>query len=557
MSRTPEQPVGNNARVSRGTSGKGAGDSLERALQTLSRDGTVAVFHVDEDGVVLCDHATTTSIAILSRTDGFPLDPSDHPLQRFHNNSPLVRERYRLLNDSGEARTIELSAQHPLFIAVDVTEPTQLVAKLHTQSETDEYTGALNYRGLIDRLTKSLHRARPINDRVAVLAISLDGYRLLSESLASDIEPMVVREVAKRLKTVTREDELVAYLGGDRFIVVIHQVANEPDAISAAERIRRSVNSPIKFGRRELRVSASIGVAFNGRRSENAADILRNATLASQAARLQGENDWAVFDDAMRSRSLNNMRAEDMVDNALRSDAFAAEFQPIVAAKSRTILGFETLARIRSNDGLSFSPTSFISAAERSGRITPLDRRVLDLAGDQAKRLESLPGSYRVTVNISTHSALRPDLYSMITDSIEEHRINPKSIALELREEAFLEAGTATKAAFSELEHDGVALLLDGYGAGRIGMNFLAEFSLKAIKLHMSFVQGATTSSRDRSVIAATVANAHALDMAVIAAGVETTEQAAILTDLGCDQLQGYVIGRPTSGHDAEALVLG
>ena len=557
MSRTPEQPVGDNAHAPRGITGKGKGDSLERALQSLSRDGTVAVFVVDDGVVVSRDPSAQTSIAILSRADGFPLDPTDHPLHRFSKNETLVRERYRLLNDSGEARIIEISTQQTSLIAVDVTDQTHLHAKLQIQAETDEYTGAINYRGLVDRLNRALHRARPINDRVAVLAISLDGYRLLSESLANDIEPLVVREVAKRLKAVIREDEVVAYLGGDRFIVVIHQVANEPDAISAAERIRRAVNSPIKFGGRELRVSASIGVAFNGRRTENAADILRNATLAAQAARLQGENDWAVFDDTMRSRSLNNMRAEDMVDNALRTDAFALEFQPIVAASNRAIVGFEALARIRSNDGLNFPPMSFISAAERSGRITPLDRRVLDLAGDQARRLEALPGNYRVAVNISTHTALRPDLYSILMEAIEEDRINPKSMMLELREEAFLEAGTATKAAFSELQHDGVGLVLDGYGSGRIGLNFLADFNPEAVKLHMSFVQGATTSARDRKVIAATVANAHALDMAVIAAGVETTEQAAILIDLGCNQLQGFLFGRPMSGHDAELLLEG
>lgn len=555
MNRTPEPPAGNSARISRGTPGKGIGDSLERALQSLSRDGTTAVFSLDDHGGVVGDPTAQTSIAILSRTDGFPLDPTEHPLHRLVNNQPIVRERYRLLNDSGEARTIELSTQQQLLIAVDVTERTQHLTKLQIQSETDEFTGTLNYRGLVDRLTKSLHRARPINDRIAVLAISLDGYRLLSESFANDVEPLVIREVAKRLKSVTREDELVSYLGGDRFIVVIHQVASEPDAISAAERIRRAVNSPIKLGRRELRVSASIGVAFNGRRSENASDILRNATLASQAARLQGENDWAVFDDAMRSRSLNNMRAEDMVDNALRTDAFALEFQPIVNANNRAVVGFEALARIRSNDGLNFPPLTFLSAAERSGRITPLERRVLDLAGDQAKRLASLPGNYRVSVNLSTHTALRPDLYSIVMEAIEENRIDPKLIVLELREEAFLEAGTATKAAFSELEHDGVALVLDGYGSGRIGMNFLANFNPEAVKLHMSFVQGATTSARDRKVIAATVANAHALDMSVIAAGVETAEQAAILIDAGCDQLQGYLFGRPMTGHDAEALL--
>jgi diguanylate cyclase len=379
---------------------------------------------------------------------------------------------------------------------------------------------------------------------------------VLSASLASDVEPLVIREIASRLKAVTREGETVAYLGGDRFIVLIHQVANEPDAVAAAERIRRTVSSPMKFGRREIRVSASIGVAFNGRRTEDASEILRNATVASHAARHQGENDWAVFDEAMRSRTLNHMRAEDMVDDALRLDSFAAEFQPLVQASNRAVIGFETLARIRANEGLNFPPTSFIEAAERSGRITPLDRRILDLACDQAKRLDERGrGKYRVSVNLSTHTALRPDLYAVVSDAIEEHRLDPKLIALELREDTFLEAGTATRAAFDELQHDGVGIILDGFGYGRIGAHHLANFPVTMLKLHMNFVQGITTSSRDRSLTQAMIATAHALDMTVCASGVETADQGAILADLGANFLQGFHIGRPLTGHDAESLL--
>jgi diguanylate cyclase (GGDEF)-like protein len=574
MNATPEQPVDPRAHVSGGVAGKNQktpatktaikvapGDSLERALvQDLPADGTFVILPINADGTVDYQKLPSKSIAILSMVDGFPLSREEHPLVRVRNGETLNQCTYRLFDDAGESRTVQLTSRTNgdarFLIASDITAATVRNTKLELQAETDEFTGAVNYRGLIERLNASLHRARPANDRLAVLALSLDGFRVLSESLASDVEPLVIREVAKRLKTVTREDELVAYLGGDRFIVLIHQVANEPDAVAAAERIRRAVNSPMRFGRREIRVSVSIGVAFNGRRGEDATEILRNATVASQAARGQGENDWAVFDEAMRSRTLNNMRAEDMVDDALRTDAFAAEFQPVADARSRVVCGFETLARIRSTDGLNFPPTSFVEAAERSGRITPLDRRILDLACDQAKRFdERSPDTHRISVNLSTHTALRPDLYSIVSDAIEEHRLSPKLFALEFREDAFLEAGTATKAAFSELEHDGVAITLDAFGHGRVGIHYLANFPVTAVKLHMTFVQGVTTSTRDRSAIKGIVATAHALGISVTAAGVETIEQAAILTDLGCNHLQGFLIGRPMTGHDAEALL--
>jgi diguanylate cyclase (GGDEF)-like protein len=560
MNHSPEQPQGVTPRVHI------SGDSLERALlHLLQKDGSPTILLVNGQGVVACDHPPTKSVAILSMPDGLPFAAREHPLARVQNGETLNRVVYRLFDDSGETRLIELTSQTTgtdrFLVAADVTDSTAATVKLNQSAVTDEFTGASNYRGVLERLNKALHRARPLNDRVAVLAISLDGFRVLAASLASDVEPLVVREIATRLKTVTREGETVAYLGGDRFIVLIHQVANEPDAVAAAERIRRTISSPMKFGRREIRVSASIGIAFNGRRTEDASEIIRNATVASHAARQQGENDWAVFDEAMRSRTLNNMRTEDMVDDALRLDSFAAEFQPLVTASNRAVVGFETLARIRANEGLNFPPTSFIEAAERSGRITPLDRRILDLACDQAKRLDERcsdpAGTYRISVNLSTHTALRPDLYSIVSDAIEEHRLKPKLIALELREETFLEAGTATKAAFEELQHDGVAIVLDGFGHGRIGAHHLANFPVSMLKLHMNFVQGITTSARDRSLTQAMIATAHALDMTVCASGVESPEQGAILTDLGCNYLQGFDIGRPMTGHDAESLLFG
>jgi diguanylate cyclase (GGDEF)-like protein len=555
MNHSPEHPQGVTPRVHI------SGDSLEQALlHLLPKDGNPTILLVDAQGIVACTKPRTNSVAILSMPDGLPFAASEHPLIRFRNGETLDRVVYRLFDDSGEIRLVELTTQSSgtdrFVIAADVTESTASNVKLKHAADTDEFTGATNYRGVVDRLNSALHRARPLNDRVAVLAISLDGFRVLSASLASDVEPLVIREIASRLKAVTREGETVAYLGGDRFIVLIHQVANEPDAVAAAERIRRTVSSPMKFGRREIRVSASIGVAFNGRRTEDASEILRNATVASHAARHQGENDWAVFDEAMRSRTLNHMRAEDMVDDALRLDSFAAEFQPLVQASNRAVIGFETLARIRANEGLNFPPTSFIEAAERSGRITPLDRRILDLACDQAKRLDERGrGKYRVSINLSTHTALRPDLYAVVSDAIEEHRLDPKLIALELREDTFLEAGTATRAAFDELQHDGVGIILDGFGYGRIGAHHLANFPVTMLKLHMNFVQGITTSSRDRSLTQAMIATAHALDMTVCASGVETADQGAILADLGANFLQGFHIGRPLTGHDAESLL--
>jgi diguanylate cyclase (GGDEF)-like protein len=555
MNHSPEQPPGVSPRVHL------SGDSLEQALlHLLPKDGNPAILLVDDRGVIACDRPRTKSVAILSLPDGLPFAAGDHPLIRYRNGDALNRVVYRLFDDSGETRLVELTSQTTgtdrFLIAIDVTDSTAATVNLKHSAETDEFTGAINYRGVIERLNKALHSARPLNDRVAVLAISLDGFRVLSASLASDVEPLVIREIAKRLKAVTREDEAVAYLGGDRYIVLIHQVANEPDAIAAAERIRRAISSPMKFGRREIRVSASIGIAFNGRRTEDASEILRNATVASLAARQQGENDWSVFDEAMRSRTLNNMRAEDMVDDALRLDSFAAEFQPLVDASNRGVVGFETLARIRANKGLNFPPVSFIEAAERSGRITPLDRRILDLACDQAKRFdERRNGAYRVSINLSTHTALRPDLYAIVSDAIEEHRLNPKLIALELREDVFLEAGTATKAAFEELQHDGIGIILDGFGHGRIGAHHLANFPVAMVKLHMNFVQGITTSKRDRSLTEAMIATAHALDLTVCASGVETAEQGAILADLGTNFLQGFHVGRPMTGHEAESLL--
>lgn len=536
------------------------GTTLERALQRL-KAGDVTVLRLDTKGDIVLVGRGHVQSAMLTRRDGLPLADIEHPLVRFRAGEALERELVRLFAETGDVRFFELSARggvglDRVLVVNDITEAQKLAVANKVLCETDWLTGVANLRFLQDRVTAALIQGRPTNDRVAVLAVSLDGFSQLAKMSSADLKTMILREVAKRLQAVTREDEVVAYLGTDQFAVLMQQVSGTTDAIAAAERIRRAVNAPMRFGQREIRISASIGVAANGRRAEDADMLLANAQTALIAAREQGENDWALFDDALRTRALNSMRAEEMVDDALRTDSFVVDFQPIFHASGRTTVGFETLARIRRTSGAPIPPGSFIDAAERSGRIVPIDRRILDLACDQAKRLEELKaGNFTVSVNLSWHTALRPDLYAIVAEAIEEHRIPSSALVLEFREEALIQSSTAMHAAFAELADDGVTLAYDGCGRGRLSLPFVGAMPIKAAKLHASFVQGVVNSATDRALVRSKIASAHALGMSVTGCGVETEEQAAILSELGCDHLQGFYFGKPMSAPDAEALL--
>lgn len=538
-------------------------EGIDRTLASLLRARGIAVLPIESDcelSIAPLDPAWP--VAHLVDIDGRDLSETAHPLSRIRRNDTIHRERFRLLLETGEACFVELSTVSAgaiaALVAIDVTADHNHDFELRRLAETDDLTGVANRRSFTTRLNAAILRHRSVEEKLAVLAVNLDGFRLLADSTGTELTRMIVKETARRLASVIREDEAVAFFGGDRFVVMIEPVSNREDAVSAAERIRRAINVPMTFGRREFSISACIGVAYNSRRTDDADQLLANADAAVRTAKEQGRNDWAVFDDMLRTRTIARLHAEATIDDALRQDRIAVEYQPIVDATSRVPVAFEALARIRREGGSLLAPSSFLQVAEETGRIRAIDLAMLDQACDEVKRLVSFQArsEIQMSVNLSSQTMRRPDLHSVVFEAAEEHGLDPQRLMIEFSETVLLDADTATKAALEELRADGVTLIIDGHGDGPIGLGHISRFPISTVKLDGRFVQGATTSVRDRAVIRAVVEHAHAVGIRIIAKSVETAEQADVLKSLGCDQLQGFFFGRPMTGPDAERFLV-
>ena len=542
-------------------------EQLDRTLASLLRGRGIAVLPIESDGEVLIAPLDPSwPVAHLVDIDGRDFVKTAHPLSRIRRNDTIHRERYRLLLETGQACFVELStvaananaSAYAALVAVDVTADQEAEVELRMLAETDDLTGVANRRSFTTRLNAAILRHRNVEEELAVLAVNLDGFRLLADSTGTQLTRMIVKETARRLTAVIREDEAVAFFGGDRFVVMIEPLSDRRDAIAAAERIRRAINVPMTFGRREFSISACIGVAYNSRRTDDADQLLANADAAVRTAKEQGRNDWAVFDDMLRTRTIARLHAESTIDDALRQDRITVEYQPIVDASRRVPVAFEALARIRSEGGSILPPSSFLQVAEETGRIRAIDLAVLDQACDAVLRLVTIQtrSEIQMSVNLSSQTMRRPDLHSVVFEAAEEHRLDPQRLMIEFSETVLLDADTATKAALEELRADGVTLIVDGHGDGPVGLGHISGFPISTVKLDGRFVQGATTSARDRAVIRAVVEHAHAVGISVIAKSVETAEQADVLTSLGCDQLQGFHFGRPMSAPEAERLLV-
>jgi diguanylate cyclase (GGDEF)-like protein len=433
-------------------------------------------------------------------------------------------------------------------------EETLETTELRRLADIDDVTQVLNRRALLTRLDAAVARHRHTADKLAVVLVKLDDFAEFTHAAGDSLSALILANIASRLTASTREGETVAYLGGDRFVVVLDPVSDRTDAITGAERIRRAINVPIVFGRREFSITASLGVAFNGRRTETAVELLVDADVAARSAQLRGQNDWAIFDDELRTRMTSDLRVEDAIDEALRLDRITVEYQPVVDSLTRRAVGFEALARFRNADGTLTLPGTFLPVAEATGRNKAIDLAVLDQACNEARRIGNLTSDERITVsvNLAVSTALRPDLHSIILEAAEDHGVSPSRLVLEFSEATLLRAGTATRAAFAELREDGVGLVVDSYGVGPVGLSFVGRFAVSAIKVDGGVVRAAASSANDRALLRAIVAQAHALGLEVTAKGVETSVLADTLTEIGCDRLQGYLFGHPMSGPDAE-----
>jgi diguanylate cyclase (GGDEF)-like protein len=414
----------------------------------------------------------------------------------------------------------------------------------------DQLTSLANRALLEDRLAQALTRYRRTGEQVALLMLDLDRFKQVNDTLGHNAGDMLVQEVGERLKSLVRESDTVARIGGDEFAIVQISPKGEADVRRLCERIINIIRKPFVIGEREARVGVSIGAVFANKDIVEASELLRKADITMYRAKAAGRDCFRIFTEAMDA----DVQRRDQIESSLRAElrdgvGLQLHYQPVISAAGK-VVGLEGLLRWNHPTFGQISPSEMIPIAEECGVIEELGLVAFRKACRVARRWPSL----KVAVNLSPIQFRSPAFPATLRRiAIEEH-VAPEQLELEITESLFIEHGSLCSQAMQELRRDGFRLTLDDFGTGYSSLSCLRTFPVDKIKLDRSFIDIA---SRDQSVaiIRAAVTLGHAMQLEVIAEGVSCLDEEQIAIDAGCDALQGHLYAPAMAPDQLEAYL--
>ena len=435
--------------------------------------------------------------------------------------------------------------------------------KIRRLAFRDDLTGLPNRQHFNHLLRGAVALALRANRKMALLFMDLDGFKKVNDTLGHEVGDHLLTEVANRFAGVVRvsdhigrqkgdaPESSVSRLGGDEFTVLLTEVQSPVDASLVAERLLRTLEGPILLAGKELFMSTSIGIAVFPDDGVDSESLMRNADAAMYFAKGRGRNGYQFYSEEMnRTRSMQ-IELEARLRGALERDEFELHYQPILDAESGEIVAAEALVRWSDGKGGLVPPDQFIPVAEETGLIVPIGQWVFRTACAEAQRWrEEFGRSIRIGVNVSGHQIREPGMLDMVRDAIRETGVDPNQVELELTESTIMQDDELTVHTLRELREMGIGLALDDFGTGYSSLSYLRRFTIDRVKIDRSFVSELPDNADDAALASAIIAMAHGLRLRVVAEGVETPRQALFLRQRGCEELQGYLFGRPCPAED-------
>jgi diguanylate cyclase (GGDEF)-like protein/PAS domain S-box-containing protein len=424
------------------------------------------------------------------------------------------------------------------------------------QAVHDSVTGLANRALLLDRVTQSLLRLERLPGRIAVLFIDLDYFKTINDTLGHDAGDKVLVEVARRLQNVSRRTDTVARFGGDEFVILCDKLRIDEDVRVVSERVVRALAAPMTVEGREVFISGSIGIVVNDDPYALADDLIRDADSAMYQAKERGRGRFQFFDPALRDRAMARHALEGDLRQALERSEFQLYYQPLFSLIDKNLVGVEALIRWQHPELGLLDPDDFIPLADERGLITSIGAWVLDEACRQLA-LWTADGGERLTmaVNVSPRELSQPDFVAIVEEVLRKHGVEPSLLCLEMTETALLAGPVEVEHVFTALSALGVRLALDDFGTGYSALTHLRHFSVDMLKIDRSFVERLGAGDRDRKIVGAVAAMAHALGMTIVGEGIESPSQLTDLQRLGCDEGQGFLLARPQSAEAMTALL--
>ena len=477
---------------------------------------------------------------------------------------------FRVVTRDGTVKWVEvravyiISEEKPVVVSflTDITERRQSEEKIISMAYYDALTDLPNRYLFKDRLKQAIVSAKHYKRLVAILFLDLDNFKRINDTLGHEMGDQLLQSVSKRLVNFVRgsdtiarviESELadtVARLGGDEFTILLTEISHSEDAAKVAQRILDLFSKPFKISDTELFISSSIGISIYPDNGDDIEALLKNADTAMYHAKDEGRNNFQFYTESMNVAIFERFTLENELRMAMESGELLLYYQPQVDMRNRTIFGVEALARWNHPDKGLLSPKMFIPLAEDTGLIVPIGEWVLRTACAQNKAWHAAGfGQLQVTVNISSSQFRQKNFLETVTSALNDTGMDPSCLELELTESVFMETTETTISTLKALKAFGVRISIDDFGTGYSSLSYLKRFPIDTLKIDRAFVRDITTDPDDRAIVKAIIAMSHSLNLRVVAEGVETAHQLALLSQQGSDGIQGHLFSPPLPSH--------
>ena len=390
-----------------------------------------------------------------------------------------------------------------------------------------------------------------------MLLLDVDRFKLVNDSLGNASADQLLIQIAQRVKTCMRQGDILARVGGDEFAVLLDDVSGEEEASSVATRIQQALSISFNLLGQEVYTTLSIGIALASD-YEQVSDMLRDAETAMHQAKARGKARYEVFGRDMHGELMSQLKMETDLRRACERDELFVDYQPIVSLESRTLIGFEALARWRHPEFGLVPPKDFIPVAEETGQILTIGQTVLESACRQAREWQTTypaaPPLF-VSVNLSVKQFNQPGLVENIASLLERFQLPPRCLKLEITESVFSDNIEAAVGLLTQLRELGVQLSIDDFGTGYSSLSYLQRFPIDTLKIDRSFVTQMMENEENLAIVRTIVALAQNLGMDVVAEGVETEDQLKLLRKLECENGQGYLFSTPLGGRQLNEFI--
>lgn len=541
----------------------------EEKYRAIFEDAVVGIFQMTPDGRPLSINRALAQIHGYDSPEQLMAEVSNLVSQLFIG-SGQIDELKRVLDEKGVVRSAEVEVhcrdrsrkwvlanmravcdsdgKIVLYEGTleDITDRKVAENQVQFLAYYDALTELPNRTLLRDRLGKALAGSRRRKDKVAVLFLDLDRFKVINDSLGHSFGDLLLRKIADRLKSQVREQDTVARVGGDEFLVVLTDVKDGTDAAIAAEKIMDAMIAELVIQGRSFSVSCSMGISIFPEHGADSETLIKNADAAMYSAKESGRNTFQFFSEKMNAEVVERLTLEHGLRAALDKKEFFLVYQPQMDIATGTIVGFEALLRWQHPELGTIAPDRFMGIAENSGLILPIGAWVLRTACSQARKWqdEGLCAT-PVAVNVSAVQFRQPGFREVVSRVLSETGLACQYLELEVTESLLLSNADMTSSVLRELKGMGLKLAIDDFGTGYSSLSYLKRFPINKLKIDRSFIRDVAVNPDDAAITTAIIAMAKQLKLKVIAEAVEDEAQLLFLRENHCDEIQGYYFCKP------------